>query len=394
MVAFASIPLYRGPVRLPALGVMALAAICVTAATGSRTALLACLVGVVAVLILGGSRWSWTTVTVVIGLIVAGSLLVLWGPLSTRLAGLAGESSSNALMASEDLESDYWTKRGVVIERVSNGSPYAWFRIRSESGDPLNRAHQRVYLPPGAVRTFTVESPAQGSAAGILSFAEGGGRIFVPLDPNARTEASGLPALHGVVRDQLEDGWLSLSVTVVNESNEPLVWRVGVAPHYAPGGAEEVLVRHLRLSHDASVRPYSPSYEATRVQELARLSASQRVRYGRGVVALFARSPWLGYGTSAPFHELLDRVNPPASSGSDKPVHAHSLIGDFLVRSGLIGLAGIVLLTVGLVTSLAPGRRKAVLPLILVVLVLGVGDATFLPAAGPFVLAVLRLSLP
>lgn len=398
MVAAATLPLYGRKLRPYALVLLSAAAVLVAAATGSRTAIFAVTAGAVATLVVtaGGKKAGWRAGLLTALGVAAAIAAVLASPLGSRLAGLMpGTAPSNLVIASEELDGEYWTKRGVEVVAAPGGDGLRQFLIRSTDGRALDRAHQRFVLPGGEVRTLAFEFRQSGAGGGIVAFCEPTGSIIVPFGAPGEAVASGEPEVLAVEETPTEDGWTLALLTVRNTGERPVVWRVGLAPNLRDGGASELSVRHVRMFSGAQDLGYQPTYAATRVRELAQLSAGQRLGYARGALALLAKRPLFGHGSAEPFYQLLDDYAlSEAAVASNRPHHAHSLLGDVLVRFGIVGLVGLLVLLAAAVCTLPRGRRAAVVPFLVVVFVLGLGDATFFNAGGPFVLGYLLLAYP
>lgn len=395
MAVAASVPLYRNDLRAYALVFLTLAAVIVTAATGSRTALFAVAAGLIAELVLARvpGKWSCRAQAVVLLGLCVGVTVVLVSPLGARLSGLLTDKVRNLVVASEELDGSYWTKRGVDITPTIGDDGLRQFLIRSTDGRALDRVHQRFLLQAGQVRTLAFEYTTNGTESGIVAFSEPEGRMIVPLDSPNQAFASGSPELLSATVEPVKDGWMLARITVVNPRQVPVVWRVGFSPRLSGKGSAYLSVRHIRMSVGDEDFSYEPSYEATRVRELAALSAGQRFGYALSVLGLLAERPLFGHGSAKLFYELLDDFAlGDGMSASNRPQHAHSLIGDVLVRFGLAGLLGLLTLLVVAVRALPSGKRSVVLPFVVVIFVLGVGDATFFSAGGPFVLGFLLLS--
>lgn len=228
-----------------------------------------------------------------------------------------------------------------------------------------------------------------------MAFTEGGGSLVIPFAGSNEASSYGNPELVSVGSRVGSEGWSSFDVTVRNSSGESLVWRVGLSPSLRNEPGAVLDVRQVRMTSGVEAAVYVPTFLETRVRELANVSASQRLGYVRGVIGLVAERPLFGHGSEHLFYVLLDRYSLRAdATDSDRPWHAHSLVGDILVRFGLVGLLGFLMLLVVAVRSLPPRNRSMAAPFLAVVFVLGLGDATFFNAGGSFILSYLVLSAP
>lgn len=394
MVMAGTIPLYSAKLRHHPLVWLTLAAVAVAAATGSRTALFAVAAGTVASVFRGAPAglkgWRGAlTLVVIVGVVV---LVVQASPLRARLAGLVPAPTENLVIASEQLDGRYWTSRGVEVLSELGDDALRTFRISSTAGEPLDRVHQRFVLPADGVRTLTFEFRG-GSGGGVVAFSEPTGSLTVPFEAVDESRAAGNPEIVQVAMTPGDDGWVTANITVRNTGLEPVVWRAGLSPSLRGSLGAEMQVRYVRMSRGADDLGYSPTDDETRARELAALSASQRMGYARGAWELLKERPLFGHGTSRTFYELLDQYSLRSNvTGTDQPWHAHSLLGDLAVRFGGAGILGFLLIIVGAVQALPVGRRSDALPFLVVVLVLGVGDATFFKAGGSFVMAHLLLA--
>lgn len=397
LVASASMPLYRTSLRSRAVAILSASAIIVAAATGSRTALFAVAAGVVMSLLVAPTKrvLNWRgAASVVVGL-VAVSGLVLLSPLGSRLVGPVSGGEANLVLASEELGGQFWTPRGVAVrsERGSDGSN--WFRITSLDGQAFDRVHQRLVIPPMETRTFSFDYRQASIGGGVVAFTEGGGSMVVPFSASSDVNVAGHPEFVDAGSHAGVDGWTTFNLTVRNSSAEPLVWRVGLSPNLRNEQGAVLDVRQVRMTHGGEATAYVPTYAESRVRELASLSAGQRLGYAQGVLGLLAERPLFGHGSARPFYVLLDDYSLRSSAtASDRPWHAHSLLGDVLVRFGAVGLLGLLVVLACAVRSLPQGRRLSAAPFLVVVFVLGFGDATFFNAGGPFVLSYLLLTMP
>lgn len=398
MVAAATVPLYGKKLREYALVLLTVAAVLVAAATGSRTAIFAVVAGAAATFLVSavGERAGWRVGLVTALGATAAVAVVLASPLGSRLAGLVADTAtSNQVIASEELQGEYWTKRGVEVVVAPGPDGLRQFLIRSSDGKALGRAHQRFVLPAGAVRTLVFEFTQTGAGGGVVAFSEPTGSMIVPFGKPGEVAASGQPEVLAVEEVPTDGNWTLALLTVRNTGEQPVVWRVGISPNLRGGGVSELKVRHVRMFSGTQDLGYQPTYAATRLRELATLSASQRLSYADGALGLLVEKPLFGHGSGKPFYQLLDDYAlSAAAAASDRPTHAHSLVGDVLVRFGIVGLVGLLALLTAAVRTLPRGGRLAALPFLVVVFVLGLGDATFFNAGGPFVLGYLLLAYP
>lgn len=397
MAATATVPLYREKVRSQAVTILFFAAILVAAATGSRTALLAIAAGVVTNLLMAFAKgaFSWRgAVIVVVGLVPVGALVLL-SPLGSRLVGSVHGGEGNLVLASEELGGKYWTLRGVAVRSERGSEGLNWFRITSLDGRALDRVHQRFVIPPMETRTLSLDYRQLSAGGGVVAFAEGGGSMVVPFSANSEVSIVGNPTLVDASSHPAVDGWTTFVLTVRNSTSEPLVWRVGLSPNLRNEPGAVLDIRQVRMTRAAEVTAYVPTYAESRVRELASLSAGQRLGYAQGVIGLLAERPLFGHGSARPFYVLLDDYSlQSGATASNRPLHAHSLMGDVLVRFGAVGLVGLLAIVACAVCSLPQGRRLSIAPLLVVMFILGLGDATFISAGGPFVLSYLLLAMP
>lgn len=390
MSACAVAPTFSRSYRQASVVILVSSAMLVVLATGSRTGLLGLMAGALAAAIFGRIPWKWSRgwgMFLLAGTII-GVGVFLASPLSLRISAWPGEASTNLLLGSEELNGALWTKRGVMVEKLQASDGYASFLIQSDSGDSLDRVHQRVVLAGGVTRTLTVEFQNYSKAGGIVAFSDAEGRLMVPFaEEEVRTQVAP-PTLVRVARSGGNDDWHSLSITLRNDEAEAIVWRVGIAPSFSAATDQALIVKHVRLNDGDAPRPYQPTYETDRVSQLAAISAGQRLGYVSAAAKLFLAQPWLGYGSSKTFFELMSEAGIiGAEPNSNVPVHAHSLIGDILVRSGLCGLFGFLLMVTALIVTVPKQSRYKLTPLLVAIVVLGLGDATLFDAGGIFVLA-------
>lgn len=396
MVAAAAVPLYRRKLWIHAQLWLFLAAVLVAAAVGSRTAIFAVVAGVFATLAVGATtrrRGVHLPLLAVLGLAIGASIVIL-SPLGTRLAGLVPRQTTNLVIASEEIGGEYWTRRGVEVLTEPGEDGINWFRIRSIDDKALDRVHQRFDLAPREIRTLALEYRQTDSGGGIVAFSEPHGSLIVPFSSPQDLRVSGEPDVLDVIQVKGDAGWTLLKLTVHNTSQYSLEWRVGFATSLRDGASSELNVRRVRMADGYGDEGYAPTYEQDRIRDLAALSAGQRVGYAKGVLGLLKERPLFGHGSAKPFYVLLDDFSlRPGAAASDRPWHAHSLIGDVVVRFGFVGLAGLVLIVASAVRVLPVGQRSVAMPYLVVVLVLGFGDATFFNAGGPFIFVPLLMAI-
>lgn len=396
MVAAATVALYRRKLWVHALFWLYLSSVLVVSFVGSRTALFAVAAGLVATTVVhlpGSGRIRRVALFGVIGLTIA-AVVVVVSPLRTRLAGLIPAQTTNLVLASEEVGGEYWSLRGAEVLTERGDGAFNWFRILSTSGKALDRVHQRFVLPAGAVHTLVFEYRQRGTQGGLVAFSEPTGSMIVPFDAPDALQVTGNLEVLNATQVQGDDNWTRFELTVENVGEGPLIWHLGFATSLRDADPSELNLRHVRLVRGAGDVEYSPTYSADRVRSLASLSAGQRLGYVKGAVSLLRERPLFGHGSAKPFYALLDELELSTSAAStDRPWHAHSLVGDVLVRFGSVGLLGLVLLITGAVRTLPPGKRLVALPFLVVVFVLGLGDATFFDAGGPFVLSLVLLTI-
>lgn len=363
---------------------LACAGLSVVAMAGSRTALLAALIGFALLawqeLASSAARPRWArawVILVILGLLFAASTTLT--PLSTRWFAWNAAPSTNLLLASEDMAGAFWVRRDVLPLRDVDIGGHATYRLSATVADPLARLHQRVLLRPGEVMTLSVEFGPGAEEAGVHAFSEAGGRISL----SRRGEVELLhepPTLLRTAVTELEDGWTRLELTVVQQGEGPLVWRFGLAPSLRGGLGSEVWVRHPQLSSGPEALPYTPTSPEDRRRDLAGLSAAQRWGYVTAAWAVMPGHWWLGHGPSADFSNLVEARSPGLLAASDRPSHPHNLPMAMLVQYGLLGLAGLSLMILAAAWLVPSGQRGALAPLWLAMLVLSLGDATFFSA--------------
>ena len=387
MVALAVVHVTRSP---RAHAMVALLGVVAITTTGSRSALIAMVVGILATWFVQlGPAWlaaetrqRWlralfwlTTLTAV----CVTAIVVV--PAGSRMLPMPSERPANRLVASEDLTHGAWTRRDVTVWRLSEGTEHAVHRIRAESRDGLARLHQRHVLRPGETMTFSVELGPDAPHAGLLAFDADGGRLQVGRDgsiPYAPTT----PRIVAMNVEPRDDGWAQLVLTVVHDGHEPLIWRLGIAPTLRAGEAASVSVRRMSLVAGIEVGSYVGTTPEDDARARADLSAAQRLGY-LPLALTVARERWLfGHGRASTFAELAAEVAPGRLSATDRPVHPHNLLLDLLVTNGVIGLTGFGFLLLGWWGAIPRQARAATVPFVVTLALCNLADATLL-TGGP-----------
>lgn len=368
---------------------LACAGLSVVAMAGSRTALLAALIGFA---LLGWQELSssaarprraraWV-ILLTIGLLFAASTTLT--PLGSRWFAWNAAPSTNLILASEDMAGAFWTRRDVLPMRGADIGGHATYHLSATVADPLARLHQRVLLRPDEVMTLSVEFGPGAEAAGVHAFSEAGGRISLSRSGEVE-QLREPPTLLRTAVAELEDGWTRLELTVMQQGEDPLVWRFGLAPSLRGGLGSEVWVRRPQLSSGPEALPYTPTSPEDRGRDLAGLSAAQRWGYVAAALAVMRGHWWLGHGPSADFSSLVEARSPGLLAASDRPSHPHNLPMAMLVQYGLLGLAGLSLMILAAAWLVPAGQRWALAPLWLAMLVMSLGDATFFSAGTGYI---------
>lgn len=387
VVALAVVDVTRSP---RAHAMVALLGVVTITTTGSRSALVAMLVGILATWIvhLGPSwlraetrkRWLrallWLTT-----LAVVSGVAIVAVPAGSRMLPIPAERPANRLVASEDLTHGAWTRRDVTVQRLSEGTELAVHLIRSEARDGLARLHQRQLLRPGEPMTFSVELGPGAPHAGLVAFDAAGGRLQVGRDGSI-PYAPATPRILAMNVEPRDEGWTLLVLSVEHDGHEPLVWRVGVAPTLHAGEAASVTVRRLSLVPGTEVGSYVGTTPEDDARARADLSAARRLDYVPMALTV-ARERWLfGHGRSSTFADLVAEIAPGRLSASDRPVHPHNLLLDLLVTHGAIGLTGFGLLLLGWWGAVPRQARAATVPFVVTLVLCNLADATLL-TGGP-----------
>jgi len=365
-------------------------------ASGSRTAVIAWCLLTVCVTVAAWSASRRAAPRALRPVLVAALLAVALGVGGVAWWSLGGRdalarftvrapASANLLQASEEIGPPYWTSRTVALTRTIGADGLATTEVRATAADALARVHQRVNLPPGAVRAFSVDI-AGGADPGVTAFSEPAGRMTVAADGDVRALSGPITVL--ATRSEPVADARRLHVTVRNASDATVVWRVGLAPTLSGVGGAVATFRRPALVVGDAPQAYEPTTVADRVRALAALSSDQRLGYLAAAAAIVRASPWWGHGAATPFAGLADRYAPGRLGPTDRPAHAHMLWTDLLVTRGVLGTLGFLLVIAGLVASTPTPTRRRLFPLAAVLLVANTLDLTlWTPAGAPLALA-------
>lgn len=370
------------------------AAVVVVLSSGSRGALVALIVGGLAVagatrLRHGGWGPRALLAAVLTCTLVVSAVLLLDGRRLERLLGTVGLATfttapaRNLLQSSEDLTDGVWWKPVVVVTPVPTprGEP-AVHALERPSGRWTDRVQQRVQLEPGRVYTWSSEFRWRGdgpdpipAVIGWSGGADGAAEVVVRVqrDASPLAAARGAIALQRVLVTPLDEAWERLEFVLEMTGTSAIALEIGIAPRTIDDPeALAIEVRRLQLELAAEASPYL----ATAPPDRTRLVAASAIESRRQLYPLLfdrvRERPLVGWGVdayAAAARTLDDDVLRQTS-------HEHSLPLWFALRYGALGVLAWVTVMIGLA-----GRSPTAWAVVATVMVANLADLTFLSQA-------------
>lgn len=347
--------------------VVGLAAV-VILSTGSRSALLGLVAGLVVVVVAWLLRVNprraraviWAGVALIIGAATVVAMSSGWRQRTLALfgAGPPVATSKNLFVSSEDLSDPVWWKPVVRVEVEPSARGEDKVHLLDRPGGRwTDRVQQRVRLAPHGQYSLSVEFQPRGASLNELEPAvigwgqhEGGAsEIVVVVGPQGalRQSASGELSMDRVDTVHIE-GWTRLEMTFTNLSEASIWLELGIAPQTVDGvgaPAGTLAVRRFQLEEG----PVTTAYVGTASPDRRRLQAvsaqETRLRIYQLVLGHALKRPVFGWGANA-FVELRNDLQ---GLAQDMPNHEHSLPLALFLRFGLFGLTalGLTLIAMG-----------------------------------------------
>lgn len=358
-------------------------------ASGSREAMFAWLVVAIGLTFLRrrGSRrvraLHWSLVAVMVFFVSGLGAFVGLGR-TGFLTSLVGEpAGANLFRGTEIPAADWWHALGVehtASTVIVQGERRTGFVLTKTDDEPWSRLQQGVVLQPDTTYTLS----AAWSAHEALRPGLDGWGVDAPDGPamviSATRSADGLGVTaSGPMRVldrslvDIDSGWQRASVTFRYEGERPLVWYAGVVVDRTTRTGERLTFAELQLTESDTMLSYRPGVAERGVTDLR----ASRLPIWRDAFAAFVAKPWFGWGEGglpeavATLHSDDRQLRPIAS-------HAHNMVLDVLVKQGVVGGFGLVLLF-GLVALRTVQRRDRAAALVLLgVAIVNTFDATLL----------------
>ena len=302
-------------------------------------------------------------------------------------------STQNHFRGTEVGAGDWWQPLQVHYAtrpvRV-DGASRTGFVVTKTGRDEWARLQQLVTLRPGMQYTLSaaILLPPEGQRPGL----DGWGRPASdgPASMLVSTVADGVLHAHRtgairVIRTDLQPlvgDWWRASVHFAYDGDTSLIWYAGVVVDRSDRVGAELTFAELQLSEGGPGTSYVPGAVDRGVTDLR---TSRFPIWGDALLAIGMR-PWLGWGPEG-LPRAIASERPDEVARRPIAAHGHNLILSTAVERGVVGVIGLVLLTVLLALRVVQQRDSAMAVVIAGIVVLNLFDATLLSGAVVYPLA-------
>jgi Undecaprenyl-phosphate galactose phosphotransferase WbaP len=385
LAALLAVVLPSPTLRVAALAIGALAAL----VSGAQEAVLAWLLVAIGLRIASRRRGRTTALAewglIALMLAVASGLT---GPLGLGRTGYRIDlvpqgAGANLFRGTEFADGEWWYPLGVgfAAERVQvDGVDRTGYRVTKTESVPWARLQQAVELRPESDYVLAVAwRPVAGARPGL----DGWGRTDrdVVLSATARgsdwTVAATEPfEILGSGLEATADGWLRGHVAFRYAGRRPLVWYVGAVPDRSGVVGTTTTFAEFQLLEGDALLPYLPNAADARLTDLR----TTRLPLWRDALEAIATRPAFGWGPGG-FATAARDLHPSEARFRPLAAHAHNLPLDTAVERGVVGLAGLLLLTGLLALRVLQQRDRAMAVVLLGILVLNLFETTLFNGA-------------
>ncbi len=360
-------------------------------ASGSREAVFAWLIVAIGLpfLRLRGSRRVWFIhwfLVVLMAVSVSGLGTFIGVGRAGFLTSLVSETpDSNMFRGTEIAAADWWHALGVEhrsIPVVLHGERRTGFVVTKVRSEPWSRLQQGVVLQPHATYTLSAAwlAPAELRPGldgwGVSGPEEAPAVVSTTRSSDtmtARSSASG-PM---VVLDQqvmaIDDGWQRASVTFRYEGDRPLVWYTGVVVDRSDHSGGRITFAELQLTESDELIAYVPGIAERGVTDIR----ASRFPIWRDALRVFVQRPWFGWGAPG-LPEATRDLWPDEQAVRPGASHAHNMLLDVLVKQGIVGGAGLLVLFALLALRAVQQRDRPMVLILMGVAILNAFDTTLL----------------
>ncbi|HEX7003857.1 MAG TPA: undecaprenyl-phosphate galactose phosphotransferase WbaP [Trueperaceae bacterium] len=311
-----------------------------------------------------------------------GSLLG-WGHFGFLLDITPASENRNMLQGTEIPGGAWWFEQGAERSEGSatiDGIEYSVFEVWKTEPEGWRRLQQVVPIEPRTPYTLSgwIRAPKGGARPGFHGWGEDIGGAGVLIVEGALSGGSWVTSVTGpgaILGSGIADSWgewRRVWISFEYSGDETLYWWAGLAPDQRQALGEPAQFAGFQLEEGVEPTAYMPG-PATQGLGLS----TARIPYWQAAAEGIADKPLLGWGTYS-FEDYFRHVWRDQSQLLVVPVHTHNLLLQTLFERGVVGLVGLMIYVLALLSAAVKRLDFGLLVVIAAVLVANMFDYTLL----------------